>query len=141
WMFVSFALFILACGATHALEVWNIWHANYWTAGSVKALTAMASVTTAIALIRLLPVLTRLPSPRDIERVNRELSAAIAQMRASDEMFRIFMDNSPLHCWISDGEGVYRYVNRTNERFLEKSGGVQGKRVEEIFPSELAAHF
>jgi hypothetical protein len=25
WMFVCFAVFILACGATHVMEVWVIW--------------------------------------------------------------------------------------------------------------------
>jgi len=25
WMFVSFGMFILACGATHTMEVWTIW--------------------------------------------------------------------------------------------------------------------
>ena len=25
-MFVCFAVFILACGSTHLMEIWNIWH-------------------------------------------------------------------------------------------------------------------
>ena len=33
WMFLCFGVFILACGATHAMEVWNLWHADYWVAG------------------------------------------------------------------------------------------------------------
>ena len=49
WMFLSFGVFILACGATHAMEVWNLWHADYWVAGVVKAVTAIASLATAEA--------------------------------------------------------------------------------------------
>jgi len=30
WMFVCFGIFIVACGLTHAMEVWNLWHAMYW---------------------------------------------------------------------------------------------------------------
>jgi len=32
-MFLLFGLFIVACGSTHLMEVWNLWHANYWLAG------------------------------------------------------------------------------------------------------------
>ena len=28
WMFVCFAVFILACGMTHVMEIWNIWHSE-----------------------------------------------------------------------------------------------------------------
>lgn len=44
WMFVLFGVFIVACGSTHLMEVWNLWHADYWLAGAIKAITAAASV-------------------------------------------------------------------------------------------------
>ena len=49
-IFVLFGIFIIACGATHLMEIWNLWHANYWLAGAAKAVTAAASVGTAILL-------------------------------------------------------------------------------------------
>jgi PAS domain S-box-containing protein len=55
WMFGLFGVFIVACGATHVMEVWNLWHAEYWLAGVLKAVTAVASVATAILLARLAP--------------------------------------------------------------------------------------
>jgi hypothetical protein len=63
WMFVCFGAFILACGATHAMEVWTLWHADYWLSGAVKAITAAVSVPTAILLVRLVPRALALPSP------------------------------------------------------------------------------
>jgi hypothetical protein len=45
-MFWMFATFILACGTTHLLEIWNVWHASYVLAGVVKGITAAASVVT-----------------------------------------------------------------------------------------------
>ncbi len=63
WVFVCFGIFILACGATHAMEVWTLWHANYWLAGAIKAVTAMASVPTAILLFQSVPQALALPSP------------------------------------------------------------------------------
>ncbi len=62
WMFVSFGIFILACGATHAMEVWTLWHGTYWLSGAIKAITAMASVPTAILLVQLVPRALALPS-------------------------------------------------------------------------------
>jgi PAS domain S-box-containing protein len=63
WIFVCFGVFILACGTTHVMEVWNLWHASYWLAGGVKAITALASVATAVLLVRLIPDALALPSP------------------------------------------------------------------------------
>src|ERR1035437_10503731 len=48
WMFLLFGTFILACGFTHALEVWTLWHADYWLLGGVKVVTAITSLATAI---------------------------------------------------------------------------------------------
>ena len=63
WMFLCFGVFILACGATHVMEVWNLWHADYWAAGVVKAVTAIASLATAALLVKLVPHAVALPSP------------------------------------------------------------------------------
>ncbi len=52
WMF---ATFIMACGTTHLLEIWNVWHASYLLAGVVKGITAAASLLTAGMLIPLVP--------------------------------------------------------------------------------------
>src|SRR5256885_9579366 len=55
WMFVCFGIFILACGMTHLMEIIKLWKPYYWVSGIVKAITALASVPTAILLIRLIP--------------------------------------------------------------------------------------
>ena len=74
-MFVWFGLFIVACGATHAIEVWNIWHGDYLVAGGIKAITAFASAPTAFFLVRLIPKALVLPSPAQLRKVNEELEA------------------------------------------------------------------
>ena len=61
WIFMCFGIFIVACGATHVMEIWNLWHANYWLAGALKAVTAAASIVTAILLVRLAPGAVGLP--------------------------------------------------------------------------------
>ena len=81
WMFLLFGAFIVACGATHLMEVWTLWHPNYWLSGWLKAITAIVSLYTAVKLFPLVPQALALPSPRQIEIVNSELSALNEQLR------------------------------------------------------------
>jgi hypothetical protein len=83
WMFVCFGLFIFACGATHAMEVWTLWHANYWLSGSIKALTALASVPTAVLLVQLVPQTLALPSP---EALRLEIAERTRAQEALDKV-------------------------------------------------------
>jgi signal transduction histidine kinase len=55
WVFVAFGSFIIACGATHFLDIWTLWYATYWLSGTVKLITAVASLSTAVILPPLLP--------------------------------------------------------------------------------------
>ena len=55
WIFVAFGVFILACGATHFMEVWTLWTPIYCISGIVKVVTAVASVATAVMLPFLVP--------------------------------------------------------------------------------------
>ena len=90
WMFLCFAVFIVACGTTHLMEIWVIWHPTYWLSGAIKALTAVASVPTAILLVRLIPQALQLPSPSMLRITNAELEREIAdRRRAETEVRRI----------------------------------------------------
>lgn len=60
WMVLAFGTFIVACGLTHFMEVWTLWHPSYWLAGDIKVITAVASVGTAMALPPLVPRIFRL---------------------------------------------------------------------------------
>jgi PAS domain S-box-containing protein len=77
WMFVCFGAFIVACGATHVMEIWNIWHADYWVAGAIKGVTALASVATAILLIQLVPKALAFPNVNSLQRANEKLGALL----------------------------------------------------------------
>lgn len=50
---LCFGVFIGACGMTHFMEVWNLWHSWYWLSGGIKIITAIASVFTGIYLYKL----------------------------------------------------------------------------------------
>lgn len=85
WMFMCFGVFIVSCGLTHAMEVWTLWHPSYWLSGAIKVVTALASLCTAALLMRLVPVVLTLPSPRDLERVAAALEVSERRFRAAAE--------------------------------------------------------
>ncbi|MDR3479780.1 MAG: ATP-binding protein [Burkholderiaceae bacterium] len=79
WVFVMFGVFVMACGTTHLLAVWNIWHANYWEEASIKAVTAIASLTTAVLLWPLVPRMLAWPSPQQLREANQALQLEVAR--------------------------------------------------------------
>jgi signal transduction histidine kinase len=83
WIFGLFALFIMACGTTHLLAIWNLWNGNYGIEALVKIVTAAASVTTAAMLWPLLPRAIALPSPAALRAANADLAAMVAQRDAA----------------------------------------------------------
>ncbi len=84
WIFVCFAVFIIACGLTHVMEIWTVWEPVYWLSGGVKAVTALASVPTAILLVWLVPTALRLPSPAALQLANRRLELEIAERKRAE---------------------------------------------------------
>ncbi len=85
WIFLFFGVFIIACGTAHAMEIWTLWHATYWLSGVVKAFTALASVVTALALVKIMPDALALPSPRQLRQTNSELQRQIAERLRTEE--------------------------------------------------------
>jgi PAS domain S-box-containing protein len=82
WLILSFGLFIVACGATHFMEVLTIWWPYYWFAVSIKIVTAGASVVTAIALPLACPtILTRLNAAESAEEHRIQLESANKELQ------------------------------------------------------------
>ncbi|MGN6370185.1 MAG: ATP-binding response regulator [Phycisphaerae bacterium] len=73
WVFVAFAVFILACGTTHVFNVIAIWQPYYRLDAWIKALTALASVGTAVAVWPLIPKALLIPSATELSTANAEL--------------------------------------------------------------------
>lgn len=80
WMLAAFGVFILACGTSHVMEILTIWQPYYWLSALVKVITAIASVITAILLVRLVPAALKIPSPQQLAKVNDELREAQAEL-------------------------------------------------------------
>jgi PAS domain S-box-containing protein len=88
WMFLMFGAFIVACGTTHVMGVWNLWFPTYWLSGGVKAATALISLATAVLLLPLVPRALALPSPAELGAVNRELQTQILERQRAEAALR-----------------------------------------------------
>lgn len=86
WIFIMFALFILACGTTHVMEIITVWSPQYATEGLVKLFTAGVSVTTAISLIPLMPKALAVPSFRELEESSEQLSELNNKLKESNAL-------------------------------------------------------
>lgn len=75
-------VFILACGAVHAVEIWNLWHTHYWLEGGVKIAAAVAAVPVAVLLWRALPQLLSLPSQQQLRDTNDSLARANRELES-----------------------------------------------------------
>jgi signal transduction histidine kinase len=95
WIFACFGMFILACGTTHAMEIWTLWHATYWISGAVKVVTALASLPTAVLLIQLVPHAVALPSPEALRlEIAERTRAQKALDNAKNELERRVQDRT-----------------------------------------------
>lgn len=88
WIFACFGIFIAACGATHAMEIWSVRNPTYWLSGCLKAVTAAASVTTAVLLMKLMPKILVTPSSNHLSKVNQSLEREIAERRRAEAELR-----------------------------------------------------
>ncbi|HWP93072.1 MAG TPA: PAS domain S-box protein [Thermodesulfobacteriota bacterium] len=122
WMFMAFAIFIVACGTTHLMGVWTVWNPSYWLSGIVKSVTAIASVTTAILLVRIIPDALAIPSPQELAIANSKLQEEITErkraeeaLRASEEKFRAVAETANDAIISADGRGNVIYFNKGAE--------------------------
>lgn len=81
-LLVAFGVFIVACGLAHVMEVWNVWHTDFWLEGVIKAIAAVALVPTAILLWRALPQILSVPSQRQLRDANESLARANRELEA-----------------------------------------------------------
>ena len=96
-----FSAFIVSCGLTHVMDVWTIWHPDYWVSGAIKAVTAIASLTAVATLLPLLPYPRALRRFGELDRINREL----------ESQYRLIVEASNDGIWLTDRAGITTFVN------------------------------
>jgi len=93
-VFIAFAVFVIADGATHLAAVWALWQPSAWLTTVLKLTTALASVAVALLLPPLVPKALG-------------LGAAGA-----------LLDSAPDAIILVDAAGVIRLVNERAERLF-----------------------
>src|SRR5580693_4929268 len=144
-VFWMFGTFILACGTTHLMEIWNVWHGSYVLAGAVKAVTAAASLLTAAMLIPLVPKVISVPGRMYMQEENRKLEQEIvarnsgrklAQALAeSEEQYRMLLDGIQDYAiFMMDPQGGIVSWNAGAER-------IKGYKADEIVGRNFSCFF
>jgi two-component system NtrC family sensor kinase len=85
WVFMLFGSFIICCGITHIMEIWTLWHPNYWFSGFLKGMTALISLCTAGVLVELIPKILAIPSPDQLAAANLALQNEIGDRKQAQE--------------------------------------------------------
>lgn len=132
WIGVMFAAFILCCGITHIFGMVTIWQPVYGLQALLKAVTAVVSLLTAAALIRMTPQLLALRTAEELEaeisrRQERETELERANARLRNEMAS--------RQRAEDAERAAVRAFRELEESL-RGGGLQG---EDHAPASIAA--
>ena len=141
WMFILFAAFIVACGTTHLVKIWTIWHANYWFEGIIDAGTGVLSALTAILLWRLLPKALALPSLEQMSATNSALKEQIAQRQKAEQKFRGLLESAPDAMIIANQAGEITLVNSQTEKvFGYAREEIIGQKVEMLIPERFHQH-
>ena len=95
----SLMIFVVLLGlsaATRLAEVYALWHPTpllFWT---LKALTALASVITAIAVWPLIPRLLKIPSAKTLQEINLKLQNEITERARIEKVLKLHQDHLEL---------------------------------------------
>ncbi|MBL6448859.1 PAS domain-containing protein [Fulvivirga sp. 29W222] len=117
-----FMALILSCGLTHLIDAVIFWQPVYKLSAMVRFLTAVISIGTVFALIKVAPRVIQYRSPQELEkiveertealkRVNQSLEKEISEKEAVKKEGRLLLESLPIIAWGADPLGESTYVN------------------------------
>jgi PAS domain S-box-containing protein len=89
WVFDLFAIFLVFCGLSQAVGVWNLWHSDHWVGAIIRVITAAISIPVAILVVRQVPWALELPTNRDWIKANADLQSEIQSRRDLEMDLRV----------------------------------------------------
>ncbi|MBU2983788.1 PAS domain S-box protein [Saccharophagus degradans] len=147
WLLVLFSSFILLCGLTHVYSIYNIWVGSYGGQGLLKAITALASISTAFALIHVLPKVATIPTTEELtearDSANQETIRRIQLEAAHREEahLRDATNASPVGLLVSDEQGNITLANNAlAELFGYDASELNGQSINILIDKEATQH-
>jgi diguanylate cyclase (GGDEF)-like protein/PAS domain S-box-containing protein len=125
WLLLMFGAFIIACGTTHLVAIWTLWHPNYWLSGGLKLTTAFISLCTAVGLFTSIPKALARPSTVQLVATNQKLAQELgdrilteAALKQSETRFRLIFEDAAIGIVLSDAAGVLMATNPAFQKML-----------------------
>ncbi len=146
-IFVLFAMFILFCGITHLMSIYNIWNASYGLHGILKAMTAFVSVYTAVVVYKNLEPALAIPSIRQMEMALQETNdqrlknERLEIERKAEAIFKFATELLPTGLLVIDTEQKIVMANNALSRlFGYQTEELVGKDLACLLDSEVSHH-
>lgn len=135
-IFLLFAAFIVFCGTGHLVDIWTLWHPHYWISGYIRAITAVVSFVTAIALTYLIPQILALPTPS-------QLQAEIQDKKQKEQFLRSIYEGVTEAIFVIDttkrGEFIFESINPVTEKVMGiTSEQIEGKTPDQFLSNDFA---
>lgn len=135
-IFLLFAAFIFSCGLTHLIDAAMFWYPVYNFSALMRFITAVVSIGTVFALVKVTPEVMKYKSPEQLEQIiddrTHELRVANEQLRLANDKLEIvneeltqqyhekekarqelnlLIESIPQIAWTTDNKGDLSYVN------------------------------
>jgi len=118
WLAALFVAFLGACGATHVIKLWNIWHSAYWLEGWTALFTGCAAIACAALAWPVLPRMLALPGRGELEAAYAALSEQNRQLADSESRYRLLLETAAEGVWMLDRSGRTTYANAAMAQML-----------------------
>ncbi|MEM1292601.1 MAG: PAS domain S-box protein, partial [Cyanobacteria bacterium P01_H01_bin.162] len=125
-LFWLLGAFLAACGLTHTLTMGTLWFPPSWVSDSVKAVTALLAVVTAVAFVPRLPAVLALLNTAPSEPLHQVLARKmIAERQSAEANYQQL--NAELEERVDRRTATLTQSNQEDQRLLHQAQGARAE--------------